>query len=532
MALAADSPTEQHALARTSRWPLVLLVLLGAVLFAFLFTWRLDQYPTPWFDEGAYLNLARTYADQGIYAQSDIGGYQFNAAVLSVGPTVILPVSLVFKLFGVSIAGARLVMVLYGAITLFMVFLLARRLMPQLWAAWIAVLLAVFGWGNWMPLIYRTVMGEGPGMFFLFAALWLWFAPGKRPSLALTAVGLLLGLAAITKIQFALIIFPTIAIAALLDRLWYRARSWLYFVIPGGIALAIFAGWTAYTYLLLGADLRDPAADLAAVQAAGGASYLVFNFQAIAQNVLALTLGDSYGGLIIAGLLWSLVVSLRRDVTGQTWSTITLLILGGIVLYVATAGLEPVNNRGAVPVYMLGALALTSLLLTLANGLRFAPEEWITALRTQDRTPGKAAAYVLVAGLIIILIIVPLGRAAYNVLLTGSSAPYLTAQYLEANADPDSIIETWDREMPLLTSHRYHHPPASAQAYHNAHLLDPTKPSAGDMYHVLDELTPDYIVVGPMSYWAQLYSPQMLQDYELVFDQEDNDVRYQIYRHR
>ncbi|MFN8377205.1 MAG: glycosyltransferase family 39 protein [Anaerolineae bacterium] len=478
------------------------------------------------------MNVAKTLVEDGVYAEKSSDGYRFNGAVISTGPTVILPIAAMYKLVGVGVVPARMVIVAYGVLTLGMVFLVARRLIPDWRFALAAVVLALLSWGNWMPLVFRTVMGEGPGAFFVLAALWLWFVPKPRLG-RLMGVGLLLGLAAITKTQYGLIIFPGITIALLLEMIWYRKTGWRYFVVPGLCGAILFGAWLVAAYVLLGVGVRDQLSDVASAGVTATVSYFTIDLSSIATNLLALASGQAYAGLFLVALLAGGALSLPRTVDGQRWSILTILVLFGVLFYLIMTGVTPDHNRLAVPVYLLGSFAVVRVLYALLDRFEFSWNTFPGALRSGDLSSRALLLPLLALGFAVTLVALPLLRAGYNVLWSGSDLPYQAAAYLNHNAPSDALIETWDREMAILVPDRaFHFPPQSTQAVHNAHLANPSLPSAGDLYPVLDEVTPDFIVIGPMSRWAELYPADVLSHYELVFKAGESAGAYEVFARR
>jgi 4-amino-4-deoxy-L-arabinose transferase-like glycosyltransferase len=140
-----------------------LLLIAGVILIgAFLLVYQLDRYPAPWYDEGSHLHVAKNFALNGVYADySSEGNRPFGPAV-GVGPTVLLPIALLFKVIGVSIPLARAVIVVYGVLSLSMLYLLTARLLNQR-AALIAVMLTLLSPAVDFVFKSRTVLGEVPG---------------------------------------------------------------------------------------------------------------------------------------------------------------------------------------------------------------------------------------------------------------------------------------------------------------------------------------------------------------------------------
>src|SRR5512141_3021366 len=73
------------------------------VALCFLALIHLDTTPRPWHDEGGSLSLAKTLAEDGVYAVRTSDGYQTFGFVQSVGPLVVLPIAASFRLFGAGL---------------------------------------------------------------------------------------------------------------------------------------------------------------------------------------------------------------------------------------------------------------------------------------------------------------------------------------------------------------------------------------------------------------------------------------------
>ena len=78
----------------------VSVIVLGII--AFLMLYRLSEYPILWYDEGSHLHLAKNLALNGIYADYSSEGLRHGGPVVGVGPTIVLPMALVFKIFGLK----------------------------------------------------------------------------------------------------------------------------------------------------------------------------------------------------------------------------------------------------------------------------------------------------------------------------------------------------------------------------------------------------------------------------------------------
>ena len=157
---------------------LVAMTVIGAVLI-FLAVYNLSNYPVTWFDEGSHLHVPKTLLHFGVYADYSSEGFRYYGPTVGVGPTVMLPIAAVFKLFGIGLLQARLVMILYLLATIYVFYRLAWVLGNQR-LAWVATALLVASRGVSLLEYGRQVLGEVPGLFFVVAGFALWFATWDR----------------------------------------------------------------------------------------------------------------------------------------------------------------------------------------------------------------------------------------------------------------------------------------------------------------------------------------------------------------
>lgn len=193
--------------------PLIAFLIVGV-----LGTYNLVTYPVTWFDEGVFLVAARTLAQTGFYATQSVDGLKLFDAMVTTGPTVIAPVALVFKLFGVGLAQARLVAVVYlllGALGLF-------RVANQLYGNAVGTLsiLVFASLGEAGAIVNgRNVLGEIAAITYLLWGASLFVSAQQTGRIRFYLLsGLLLGLAVLTKNQF-------IILAPVLVGLWATSRS-------------------------------------------------------------------------------------------------------------------------------------------------------------------------------------------------------------------------------------------------------------------------------------------------------------------
>jgi 4-amino-4-deoxy-L-arabinose transferase-like glycosyltransferase len=493
------------------------LFMLGAIaalilLATFLLLFRLDQYPAPWYDEGSHLHVAKNYALYGVYADSSSEGYRPFGPAIGVGPTVMLPVSAVFSIFGVSIPAARVVIVVYSALTLLALYGIASTFLDWRYAL-VTVLLVLLA--PTLKFVYysRTVVGEVPGLFFLVAALALWLKAGRLSLVRVVIVGVLFGLSCITKNQYALFILPGLFVCWIADLVWYRQRHWTHFIIPGVLAGLIFAGWLYIVIVRLGQG-DSFAENLATLRTASEGAFVVLTSDSI--NRVARLISDSglYAALFIAALLYGLFLSLPRTREGQQVGTVMVMLLVSSALFAVSLGWD---RYGFAP--------MTLSALFVAHLLRDLLRDW--QWRAMLEKPAARVVGALVMSWAVVMIAFPLVNEVQSVRQQGSGDAYAVADWLNANVPPDVIIETWEQELAVLTDHNYHYPPQITLAHSVAETWE-GGPPVSQFYDFRDYVDPAYVVFGPFQYYTGLYLPERMTDYELAA----TIGTYEIYKKR
>src|SRR5512147_2165973 len=100
----------------------------GLLVVYFLVFHNLTRFPIPWFDEGSHLHVPKTLVKFGVYADISSEGFRYYGPTIGVGPTVMLPIAAMFKLFGVGLLQARIVMALYLLAAIFTFYRLVEHL--------------------------------------------------------------------------------------------------------------------------------------------------------------------------------------------------------------------------------------------------------------------------------------------------------------------------------------------------------------------------------------------------------------------
>lgn len=490
-----------------SRYRKILLWSLGLLLVYFLVFHNLTRYPAPWFDEGSHLHVPKTLVKYGEYADISSEGFRYYGPTIGVGPTVMLPIAAVFKLSGIGLLQARLVMALYLLAALYVFHRLVEHLGGK-WVAWTALALLLSSRSVLFLEYGRQLLGEVPGFFFILLALYLWFSRWNQNSWErLLLIGLLFGLAMITKYQYLLFLAPTLIGSWLLDIFYYKTSSHRNFLIPGIVAAGSFGIWQLLTLQYLGPSTAME--NLALLRASAEGAAFNFNLAQLSANFGELTSRAVYLGALFPALIYGFFISIPRTREGQKWSVIFLLVALNLVWYV-------VASIGWIRYAFLG-LSLSGILIAqlfseITDGFKFDwSAGWFRSL-FEIRNAAKFA----VSLWLLAIIMIPMAKTVLEIAAPGPAYAMQMSDYLDENVPLDAVIETWDPEMGFLTDHNYHYPPNALLAVAVDQVYYYGEP-VQERYDFVQTERPDYLLAGEFSKWTEIYPLEELMDkYELA----------------
>jgi len=174
------------------------------VFVAFTTFYRLGDSPAPWYDEGEFLQTARTFAETDRYAISLLDG--LRGAHLSVGPTALLPPALLFRMFGQSLFVGRCFHAVSFVLAVLLIAWFSHRKFGPL-AGLISS--GAFIFADYLGIAYwsRTVIGEFPALAYMLVAIHLLDGQQtSRVTIKQLCASLLLGAALIAKPQFVIVL--------------------------------------------------------------------------------------------------------------------------------------------------------------------------------------------------------------------------------------------------------------------------------------------------------------------------------------
>ena len=497
---------------------LALLVLLPVVTL-----YNLPYGPRTWHDEGAALNVAKTLATEGVYAMRNSDGYQTFGPIQSVGPTVLLPVALALKLFGIGLLQARLVAAAYLCLLLAVAAFLAWRLFGLRTAiVTIFLLLAVQD----VRLLYfgRQVLGEAPALMFFLGGVGLFTLKARGRLLVAVAAGLLIGAAMVTKSTYIAIGFVTLAMMGGLDWFYYRQHNRRGLVVAVLVAAACVVAWMGAQYAYFGPDIFWDNSRKMQQLATGTTG---FNPRVMAAS-LQFFMGSGSGHFLylwgLPALLYGVFLARRRDQSGFIAALLLIFAVLWLGYYFwSVPWIAYLFAPAAIAAFFVAKLwhDLTAGFTLSGGTLR---QEW-----TQGR-PGPAARHLALLALFSIVILWSLQGRLRNEVLARDQAPQELAAILNRTVQPDEVIETWERELAFLTDHTYHSPDQSLLSKtHAAMYRGGTKNYGLGRDSLLQSQSPAYLVLGWYSRWLDAYDPSFIAEHTIpIASVGTGDTRYEL----
>ena len=466
----------------------------GVFLFA-LVAWgsfyNLANYPTIWWDEAIFSETAANLVEHGRYAftiqsPNQLSDLDFR---ISVGPAIILPVALAYKLLGVGVAHGRLVAGVYLVLTFLALFLAARRLWGTT-AALGAVALAFLGtdvlhWG-------RSVLGDVPALGLFLLGVWFLSRGMDQSSLgSLFLGGIFLGLAFDAKEFYGLAFLPPLA---LLARRWWGDKRRLLQALTvycQGLFLPLMG------YLLLKTVILGSVTD--------AVLHFLQQKQLLHHEFFTpLTIGRIYPESLIYllrhPLFWLGGLGAWRlwKKGGLSWGE--KLWLCNFLIWSLMYLTAVYWHRFALPALFLAAPLAAQFLRAAATRLSAClarPPRWLA--------PG------IVAVCLIIFYPLPAVDFLEEISSRGTDLPYRVADYLKKRVPKDCLIETPEYELAFLADeHRIHLMPAYyfvESTPDKVVLLNPR-----DKSYDFNQVGADLLILGSFgkSVFKQIYPPSRL----------------------
>ncbi len=534
-------------LIRAIPWePLLFLAIVA--ISSFLIYGNLGINPRPWHDEGSALLVARTLAEDGIYASRNSDGYQTFGAIQSVGPTVVVPIAWMFKGFGVGLVQGRIVVATYTLLTVLLFYLAGRKLFGS-FAALCGTILLIGSPAVLLLLYGRETLGEVPAFGF-FLAGWLACAYAVESEKYWPAVvsGLLIGAAMVTKSQYMIIGGAALGILVVLDLLYYRQRVYKQLVLIGILSVGCMFAWQAWQISYYGWDIyRENAAKLGQL-AKITTGFKLHNAIRGMQAVLGSDSGNLYLFWGLPALVYAALLSIKKNKQGLMLAFLVIFTCVWLAYFVLW--IIPWQHYALAPMVVI-ALLIGKVYADIAKAFALSWQDfWQGVLQIYKGQDPVTPKFFLYAGAFVGLLSFGLWTGyqiqqnvrTYVLDRVADTTDFLhtppqlqnpgkVADFLNATVARDEVIETWERELGILTDHKYHYPDQSMLAYTHAaiYLQDARDYRLREEY--FSQVKPSYVVVGWFERSFPIYDMDYLSQYgELVETIGYGEYSYAIYK--
>lgn len=471
---------------------LLLIALPGLIIY-------LDVYPVAWFDEGFITNTARTFAMRGVFGTYTTEGINpFNPA-LTTGIPIILPVSFVFKLFGIGILQARLVATFYallGLISLYSVAVYLFGRIEGLFIALIFLLLPSIAEAGYI-LMGRLILGEVALFAFTMLGLRTWFHSWEKDSQLWSYLsGVVFGFGLIAKTQGAFAVLPALAIIGFVRGRRKNIRELLQFMSPFIIATMFTAGWILIQRAGYSHQLRESNHFILRE----AVKILIFpGFWQRSLNTGA-TVIIILMALAVLSTTWRLSRSYSKGqvIHNQDWGEITLsliVLFGGIWFGLLSIGYPRYANLPLMVSYILLAKFGWDLLQTVINKTKFA-----------GMMEKKYYQRILFAGLSFIALLANVVPLMFHDKDTSTQE---VANFIASEIPRDAVIESWEWQVDAFSNHwTYHHPDQIYLMIATRQLF--LEDGVFDLEYDVLQSDPDYLLKGIFSNWTGIYDEDVI----------------------
>lgn len=463
------------------------------LLFIVIGLYHQPYFPTTWLDEGFALQGAINLARSGQYAmQSSEGLRILDQPLIANGPGIVLPITAAFKLFGIGLFQARVVAVIFMALTAVLFFLLAKNLFgtaPAFLSLFLLISLPQEGF-----LLYgRQAIGNVPSLGYFLAGMVLWqVVERKKDWKYALAAGLFFGLSMVTKGQY-LLLLPIFLLFVLIYRFVLKRSISLLLVIIL-TSLGCLAVWWIVQFILIGP--QNFAAHLDSIRSSSQVTIFAFHFMRVPGNLWWLVRS---GVIVVAGpgLIYYVVKELRNF---QRDPIKAFLFVFTVVWFGWYAFVSVGWSRYAFDPTVIGGIFTGAMVVETINKLR--KKDNILAVTNRLKLSIRIAGPTFLIAFFAIFIYGFAQQVEYSISEPDKS-PQELAAYLSKNVPPGKTVESWEWEIDTLTDVNFHHPTNdwvdkfTSVVQFNEELAYP--------YHPLD-FHPEFLINGPFSKQTGIYT--------------------------
>jgi hypothetical protein len=469
------------------------IVVFGSFLtLIFLSFYNQPYYPTTWFDEGLTLQGAMNLARYGQYAMRSSEGFRvLDQPLLANGPGVVLPITVIYKLFGVGLIQARVFMSIFLVATVLVFFATVNQLFgfaPALLSSFFLLALPQEG----ILLLGRNALGLVPSLGYFFGGFYLWLKAIEHDNWLYTIVaGALWGIATVTKGQYLLLI-PMLLLVGLADWFYYKKKIYrkVFLVL---LLIAISLGiWYGMQLIVEGSG--QFVQNLHALRASSAVTVTSFRSERLPGNIWYLFRS---GILFIILPSWLYIVwSCKEFNLVSVQLLLPVIFVPAWLVWYSFASVG--WHRYALDPYVIGVVFTGKFLV-----------DAVCTLRARELSSCNETQFpqTLSAGFILVIFGASLwgfSSQVTRIFEKPDTSPQLFSDFLQKYIRSNEVIESWEWEIDVMTPELTYHHPSNDWVDKMTAVLQFGDPLVEE--YDLFEYNPDFLINGPFSKWTGLYS--------------------------
>ena len=472
-------------------------MVLGIGCIVFIGFYNQPYYPVTWFDEGLALQGAINLVRFGEYAMRSAEGFRIlDQPLIANGPGLIIPITLVFQIWGVELMNARTLMVVYFVMTALVFYNIASRFNGNI-SALISIFLLFAIPSEGFIFYGRQALGNVPALLYFLLGVLIFLKHGNtKKILYALGVGLFFGFALITKGQYWIFV-PVLALVAIADYFFYKQIGLKFSVTMLLTTLACISTWFLMQLLYLG--LENFLNHIAALSSSAKVTIVALRSIRIPGNLLYLV----RSGFLLF-ILPGLVIALRDSRQPTLLGLSRFMLVTFVVFWIGWFVFASVGwHRYAFEAYAVGMILCGEFFSRIFHRISRDQNNFHASKRQKYL---NNVSYLVLATL---LCWAGLGFFQQLALICKGvdASAQLFAKYIKDNISTEAVIESWEWELDLLTlDHIYHHP---TNDWVDRKTAETQFGEISDQQYDPLAYDPDFLIVGPFSAWTGIYSKSL-----------------------
>jgi hypothetical protein len=311
----------------------------------------------------------------------------------------------------------------------------------------------------------------------------------------------------------------------LLDLVYYRQNFRVSVIVITVISFAVLLLWIVFQRSYFGMETFQKNVELLGQLARATTGISLNGFIRQAKFLIGFKNDYFYFLWGFPAIIYAVILCLRKDERGFLTSVLTIFAVVWLGYYFYSV---PWPSYLFVPATMV-SLFLGKFWFDLISEAKVSLGEVAEEIKSQNLA--RAGLFVVLIVGLILSIGYPLQNAIQFNILSKDTTPQLVADWLNQEVDQAATIETWEKELGILTNHHYHYPEQSLLIQvHTAKYRQNSEDYLLSTEY-FKSIKPAYVVVGRFAKEFPVYDPGFLATKATLITKigEDELGSYEIY---